>query len=750
MRKPTCLLLLVILSAGLASSCRRGDGDTREAGTRLNVLLVTIDTLRADRVGCYGHAAAHTPTLDALAHSGVRFANAFTHVPLTLPSHASLLTGRYPATTGLRVNGAGGLNRKLPTLAELFKGAGYRTGAFIAAIVLDSAYGLDRGFDTYDDAVNTGSAADVDPDHVERRGDVVCDAALKWLAADANKPFFAWVHLFDPHAPYAPPPEFRALTSDAYDGDIAFADAQVHRLVTWLDERKLRDRTLVVAAGDHGEGLGEHGEAQHGYFVYGSTMRVPLIFAGPAPVVAGAVVESGVGLVDVLPTLLELSKIPPPGRLDGRNLTALWQQPPTAGWTVYGESEYPRAGFGWAGLQSLTTERWKYVEAPRAELYDRAADPEERSNVWAQEPQVAADLAARLRKVLAGTEQGAAEAVEVDSAALDRLSALGYVGGTPSPAGVSGSTARDPKDMLPYYQAQVAALGLLQQHEFAAVVSLLEPAAAESPESVEIFSALGTAYLRLGRYADAVRAFTESLKDGAEDARRLTGLGEALRSDGKPQEAMVFLEKALAANADWEPAHRGLASALSQLGRLADALPHWQRCAELNPNSTQVLTNLGGAYLGLGRTKEALPPLQKARRLDPTNEFTYRALWPALARLGQRKDAVLALREGVKHVPGSAELRVALAWLLATTPGTSVPEREEAVALAAAACAAERENARYSDVLAAAYAAAGKFPKALEEVHRAAQLAATQGRHDLLRTIEARTQLYQQGKAYQE
>ncbi|MHC4698055.1 MAG: sulfatase, partial [Planctomycetota bacterium] len=245
-----------------------------------NVLLITLDTTRADRLGCYGYDAAGTPTMDALAQSGVRFEQAFCQVPLTLPSHASLLTGLCPPSIGVRINGATRLGSDVPTLADVFRQHGYRTGAFIAAPVLGSAFGLGRGFDLYDEDMR--DAVDADGLNVERRADSVCDAALAWLKESPAEAFFAWVHFFDPHAPYEPPADLAQRFADAYDGEIAFVDSQVRRLVEWLDGAGLSDRTMIVLVGDHGEGLSEHGEGEHGFFVYDATMQVPLILSLPA------------------------------------------------------------------------------------------------------------------------------------------------------------------------------------------------------------------------------------------------------------------------------------------------------------------------------------------------------------------------------------------------------------------------------------------------------------------------------------
>lgn len=715
-----------------------------------NVLLITIDTLRADRLGCYGHTAARTPTIDALAASGVRFENAFTHVPLTLPSHATLLTGRYPSATGIRINGATALNPDLPMLPHLCKQPNGRTGAFIAATVLESGFGLARGFDHYDDRLQAAAGTTADPDHVERPADQVADAALAWLNQQPDIPFLAWVHFYDPHAPYAPPAAFREATPDAYDGEIAFVDSQIRRILDWLDGKGLRDKTLIVMVGDHGESLDEHGEAQHGLFIYDCTMHVPFILSYPAVVPADKVVTTGVGLVDVLPTVLELIGRSPPAQLDGHSLVPLWHGGEVDSWIVYGESEYPRLGFAWSPLRSLIDRRWRFIEAPIAELYDRVSDPKEQNNVLETNPEVAATMRKELAGRVADMEQRIGPSAPVDSGQLNRLMSLGYVGQAAPTSEPAGGLRRDPKDMIAVYRVFMAALGKLQQRDFPAVANLLEPLASQSPESAEILGCLGTAYLQLQRYAEAQHAFEAAVRNGTDNPRSNTGLAEALRSQGKPSVAIPFYEKALAASSTWEPAHRGIASVYSQLGKYELALPHWQRCLELVPDDVNVLTNLGSNLLALGKPRDAVPHLRKAVGADPRNEFAYRSLWQALAGSGQRGEAITSLRAARAALPDNAAFTAPLAWLLATTPNISRKDRDEARRLAQQCSAVDPQNVRCLDTLAAAYAALDDFASASEHARRASALASARGETKLQQQIEMRLQLYLQGKRYEE
>ncbi len=382
------LTLRVVAAAALAlaaGGCAR-DGAARPGA---NVLLVTLDTVRADRVGCYGGAVA-TPALDRLAREGVRFAQASSPAPLTLPAHASLLSGLLPPAHGLRNNGAGAFPADRPTLATALAARGYRTAAFLGAFVLDRRFGLDRGFATYDDEIERGP--DTAPSlEAERRGDQVVDRALAWLErpGENDQPFFLWVHLYDAHAPYAPPAPFRERHAGRpYDGEVAFADAQVGRLLAALDRLGLAGDTVVAVAADHGEALGEHGELTHGFFLYEPTLHVPLLLRAPGNFRGGTVVETPVGLADLGPTLSGLVEgglaVAAPEGLAGRDLSAALlagEEPPAA--DLYAETHYPEV-FGWSRLAALRRREVKYVDAPRPELYDLRRDPGEKTESFRQ------------------------------------------------------------------------------------------------------------------------------------------------------------------------------------------------------------------------------------------------------------------------------------------------------------------------------------------------------------------------------
>ncbi|MBU0719358.1 MAG: sulfatase-like hydrolase/transferase [Planctomycetes bacterium] len=742
------LVGVVLLCLGLSCE-RREERSAREVASGPSVLLITLDTTRADRLGCYGYKAAQTPSLDALAATGVKFDQAYCQVPLTLPSHASLLTGTYPRTNGIRINGVSALGSDIPTLAEVFANRGYRTGAFIGAWVLDSMFGLDRGFQRYDDDLeaNDHSPAPL----TERRADVVCDRALAWLKQDSETPFFAWVHFFDPHEPYAPPLPYRERLPDPYDGEIAFMDSQVQRLVAYLDASGLRQRTLLVAAGDHGEAFNEHEETQHGLFVYDTTMHVPLILSFPPAVPGGAVIGEGVRLVDVFPTIVDLLGWDLPEGLEGASLKAACENGPGDFLPIYGESHYAHLSYGWSPLKSLTTADWKYIEAPRAELYSRHGDPDELMNIIEGHPNVAFNLREQLLDMVREMTPRAVQSVAVGEDAIRRLRSLGYVSGSGASVGKDVDfevEGRDPKDMVGVYHGASRAAKLLEERSHDQVVALVEKLVRQSPESDELYVLLGAAYLEVGRPGDAQQAYEASLRTIPNNPQRLRGLGEALRRQGKIDDAIASFQAALALIPDYAQAHCGLGLAYGARRQYQEALPHFQRHLELSPEAPVALTNLGGNYLAMGKPGQALPLLQKAIQVDPGNEIAHRYLWQAFLATGREPEMIAALRTAHEVLPDDRVLTSRLAFMLATTPRPDLQNAPEAVCLAEQALSAAPEVPEILDAAAAAYAASGDFQRAIETADRAASAAAAKGNTALARQIYERLQLYQSRRPF--
>jgi arylsulfatase A-like enzyme/Flp pilus assembly protein TadD len=587
-----------------------------------NLLLVTLDTVRADRLGAYGYAAAETPWLDRLAREGVRFEQASAPVPLTLPSHASLLSGLLPPHHGLRNNGAGVFPEGTSTLSTLLSGSGYRTGAFVGAFVLDRRFGLGRGFEVYDDEIPRDPTAGVVLE-AERPGREVVDRALAWLGQD-TRPFFLWVHLYDAHAPYTPPSPWRERhPGRPYDGEISSVDEQVGRLLQELEKRGLAGRTAVAVVADHGEGLGEHGELTHGLLLYEPTLRVPFLLRSPG-LPAGAVLRTPVSLVDLAPTLAGLlgKSLPAPsGRtLDGRDLSAALrkgEEPAPA--DVYAETRYP-ALFGWSPLSSLRRREIKYIAAPRPEMYDLARDPGEATNLAA-----AAGEADRLRGFagrLAEIESGAVETPRgaVDAETRARLASLGYATGSPAPrpqTGAARAASPDPKTMVDLFQRYERAHNRLRSGEATEALAELETLVAADPANPVFRNDLAQAYRERGALDRALPLYRRAAEDGEDNADAWYDLASALQEAGRPAEAREALERALHLDPGRAEAHNTLALALLAEGKPEDALRELELAAALDPRDATALNNQGNVLRGLGRLDDAERAYRRAAEVAP-------------------------------------------------------------------------------------------------------------------------------------
>lgn len=740
----------VLALGGPLGGCRRPPAPASLAPDAPNILLITLDTTRADHLGCYGSVADTTPNLDALAVRGVVCDQAFTHVPITLPAHATLLTGVHPPAHGLHVNAGGVLPDELPTLATVLAGTGYETAAVIAAWVLDAEFGLGRGFGHYDDCI--GGGRDASKDVRERTADEVCDLTLAWLDEHATRRFFVWAHFYDPHWPYAPPEAFAGRFDHPYDGEIAFMDAQVGRLLNWLDERGLRERTLVVVAGDHGEAFGEHGEPQHGMLIYQTTVHVPLIWSWPGHLPAGQRVGACVGLVDVMPTVLALVGLPAPQAAEGRSLMPALRGGGLAERPVYVESELPRQSFAWAALHGLVTDRWKYIDAPQPELYDRQSDPDESTNLAAAEPDVLADLARELDDRRASMTTRTAGEYALDPSAVANLAALGYVAAPPAADGEHDDADRpDPKALMPVYSAYRE----LKQHE--GVLSGDDRVAgytqlvAQSPASPTLRAELATAFLHAGRYDDAEREFQAVLAQTAGTPAWWCGLGESYFARRRVEEAIPCFERAVALAPNHGRAH-------NRLGLLY-ALKHDEHRAEqefrdflaLNPTSPEALANLAACLSRRSRPTEALRLLHEALRHDPAYLPAHRNLYRVLHGLGRGADAVAALRVAHKHYPDEYEFTFNLGWLLCTAADARVRDSRAALELAQRCAAIDpRRTVQNLDLLAAALAERGDYARAASTAWQAVRLAEQRGRNELMPPITARARLYETGRPFRQ
>jgi arylsulfatase A-like enzyme/cytochrome c-type biogenesis protein CcmH/NrfG len=609
-----CRIAVLLL---ICSGCAGPAPEPPPASRARHLVLITIDTLRADRVGAYGYARARTPRIDGLAARGVRFEHAYAAAPITLPSHASLMTGRYPPGHGSRHNGMR-VDSAVPALATVLSTAGFATGAFVSAFPLDRRFGLNNGFAAYGDRMPRGTRGRLEN---ERPGRDTVDEALAWLtptltASRANgRRIFLWVHLFEPHAPYGQPGSGRSV-ADRYDDEIAESDALIGRVLDALGQDAAS--SVIVVAADHGEAFGEHGEISHSLFVYDTTLRVPLVIAGPG--VPTRTVGSSVSLVDVAPTVLPLLGL---ARLDsdGVDLAPAFTGADPPARDLYAESWAPLLDFGWSPLRSLRAQGFKYIDAPRAELYETARDPDETRDL------AAADVprAAQLRDRLARYATGPTEAVPVDRDALARLQALGYASG--SPRSSSGSRP-DPKD----------------RREIAARLSQVVSGELQGP-------ALEAALRRI-------------LSDDAKNPQANLRLGYVLLESNRCVEAVQFLKAAIAAKVPSADPYLGLALCQVAARRLDDAQVTLREAGRVEPDNPVVLANLGIVLSDAGKLGDAIPSFQRALTLDPNFHEARFNLARAYARAGQRQDAAREAQELLTRLPANAPQRAEVQRLL--------------------------------------------------------------------------------------
>ena len=681
------LPLLVVVSAGLIVALlvvfsRRPEGGpgktlrgwwAQRGVAKPNVVLISLDTTRADHLGCYGDTDARTPATDALARRGVLFAQAATTAPLTLPAHSSIMTGLYPTYHGVRLNGSTALGQGQTTLAEALSGEGYETGAFIGAFVLDGRWGLNQGFSVYDDQFDLTKFKRLDLAAVQRPGDQVMDAALRWLEGHKEGPFFAWVHLYDAHSPYEPPEpllsEFRSRGPAAlYDGEIAFADQQVGRCVSWLQKAGLDRKTIVVVVGDHGEALGSHGEGTHGYFVYDYALHVPFVVAAPFDELSGVRVDSQVSLVDVFPTVLALAGIESTARVHGRSLLPSMLRPQSQEKAyAYGESMSPNLQFGWSALHCLRSPRYKLIQAPRPELYDLAADPGEATNVLDQHPGVAREMSRELDRLMAETSRDAPtpEAANLDKETVERLAALGYVGApAPRQAAAPSISLADPKDKLQAFTAVQRAGELMVQDEYGPAAEALESALREEPAMPQGLLMLGTCYSELGRKKEAKAQFDRVLKDDPQSIQGLIGLANILLAEGQLEDVVTLCKRTLSLDDRSTQAHALLGDVYIARQEPSKALPFLEKAVEIQPKLTQNRLNLAACLIEtkqLPRAEATLEEIVKAHPKFPGVQFNLGVLHE---EQGRPQEARTAYSAEVANYPNGFKARFNLGKVL--------------------------------------------------------------------------------------
>jgi arylsulfatase A-like enzyme/tetratricopeptide (TPR) repeat protein len=605
-------------------SCNSRKPETKLAHTafqRLNLVVITLDTLRPDHLHCYGYPNIETPALDSLARSGVLFEDAVAQAPLTPPSHASIFTGQYPTVHHVRNTGGFVLQSSSRPLARILHDQGWDTAAFVSSAVLKKAFGFNNGFDVYDDQMPRGGNRRDFREDPERRGSDTVDRALQWLNTQSGKPYFLWVHLYDPHMPYNPPGEFKEkYKNHPYDGEIAYTDQQVGRLLAAIKQKSPSGKTITAVLSDHGESLSEHGEYTHGVFLYDATLRIAFVMSGPG-IPAGRRVKQQVRSIDFLPTVLTLMGGDIPSNVQGVSLVPAFNGSAAPSTDVsYEETLFPKLSMGWSELRGIRTSSWKYIKAPRPELYDLVHDPHETTNVIEQNHPEAQKLEAQLQRIVSPRGGDAPETVKtslVDKQTIEQLKSLGYLSGASPQSYELTGTGIDPKD-------RVEVLKLIYMAEDPAAhvpaprrIALLERALKEDPTDPSLYHQLGGEYENAGRYDESLKLYESALQRGIEDGRLHSRIADLYLRKGQKDKAIPEYEKAARINPTDLESQTNLATAYLENGRVEDAERVFNWVLTNDANDAAATNGLGLIAIQRRNFDAALADFERAIQLDP-------------------------------------------------------------------------------------------------------------------------------------
>jgi choline-sulfatase len=645
-----------------------------------NVILITIDTVRADHLGCYGATNVKTPTLDGLARDGIVFERAISQVPLTWPSHAAILTGTYPFQNGVQDFTGQPLDQRFRSVAQIFKQQGYATGAVVSAFVLDRSWGLARGFDYYDDAFSAEVFRHKDVGLVDRKAGESVTRAISWLQKTPRRPFFFWLHLYDPHSPYDPPEPFRTqYKGHLYDGEIAYADHELGRLIGWLKQNQLYNRTAIVLLSDHGESLGDHGEKEHGFFVYNSTVHIPLIVKPPT----GSGFRPGrvarpVETVAVAPTLTRLAgmKNEIQKQFSSPGLMSDCAENDAA---AYSESFYSFSSFGWSPLRALQTSRYHYIEAPTPELYDVIADPQEKNNLASQQTATVAVLEDKLQSLLrhnpfkpAGSGNSG-----LSPEALEKLRALGYVAyRSPVSPEAFAAGLPDPKSKLWEFNAILDAGDAFHAGDFPTGEALLARVQEKDPQMSAVPYMLGEAALRQQKWEQAAAELQKSLELDSNFDQAMTALARALHEKGDDAGARRWLEKALQRNSQNFRAWYELGWLQAQTGNNQDAQAAYEKVLAIQPNFALAQRDLGLIYFGRKDYQHATPYLLQATQLGLKEARVFNFLGICYDRTGRLSRAVQSYRQALQLDANLAEVHLNLGYAYEQLNRKSLADQE--------------------------------------------------------------------------
>ncbi|UCC40129.1 MAG: sulfatase-like hydrolase/transferase [Candidatus Aminicenantes bacterium] len=617
----------------------------------LNLLIITVDTLRADHVGIYGYKKIETPNMDTLGRNGVLFSRAFCHVPLTLPSHCSLFTGTLPLFHGVRDNGY-----RLPafniTLAQILKDKGYQTAAFVGAFPLDSRFGLDNGFDVYDDLYGSKNIVR-DLSFIERKAEEVNNRATEWIVQNKAKKFFVWVHYFDPHTPYDPPtPYSRTYANREYDGEIAYTDSVIGNLIEKLEYLRLIDHTLIVLTSDHGEGLGDHNETTHGIFVYDATLRVPLIFHNPRILPKNRFVPDQIGLIDVMPTVLDLMGFEKNPGIQGESFkSAIFKGKPLSDKFVYIESVAAMMDRNWAPLYGIRTEEWKYIDAPIPELYDLKTDPKEETNLVEKKPDITALLRQKLQtaiKKYSSSHSSHILKAEMDKETREKLISLGYITGRK----IEGETERpDPKTMIEMDNTFNAAIIASETGKLETARLLYEQVLDIQPSFIMCYEYAAYNYYKMGKIDEAINLLEKAVKLKLMSNSLLARLGLYYQEIGRFSDSIDILERVTQQDDNYAEAFNYLGVSYFKSGLLIKSIDSFKKALVLDSDYAMAMNNLGNCYLTQKNYDLAEAEYKKAVLVDDQLAAGHNGLAVVFYRKGLIEKALLSWEKSLEVEP---------------------------------------------------------------------------------------------------
>jgi len=683
-----------------------------------HILLISIDTCRADYLSCYGYHRKSTPNIDQIAKEGILFANAITPAPITLPAHSSMLTGTVPPYHGVHNNNYYQLGQSNVTLAEILKKHGFKTAAIISAFMIDSQFGLDQGFDYYNDSFDDNLKS---IGIGERRAEETTRYALKWLEKNYRKTYFLFLHYFDPHIEYDPPEPFRPKDSEnelsaLYAGEISYTDHRIGHVIKKLKGLGVYDSTLIIITSDHGEMLGEHGEDTHGYFIYQSSIKVPLIFKLPEKTKSKNIKEL-VGLIDIVPTVCGLLGIKPPPQVQGIDLSPYFTEENIAKTQrhLYCESLYPTIHNA-NSLLGVITDHWKYIQTTRPELYDLTKDPQESNNLVEIQAQRASILQDKLKVILEKQvhKDSSDSKLDLDNESIKRLQSLGYIAGTPVDENLGfDQTKDDPKDLIDFHNRCTAIPNYVNQEKYSEAKNLCEQLLAQKPDAIMPLLSMGVISVKQRNFSEAVPVLYKVIELHPDNTYALNYLGIALGLQNKLDEAANHFRKALQVRPDFVEAHYNLAGILREQKAFEEAIDHYRKALKINPNNAKAHYHLALTLVMAGQINGTLEHFREAVRLEPDD-------WKSLN---------------------------GLARILAIHPEPKLRNPKQAISFAQRAVELTMQQEIIPlNTLATAYASAGQLDKAIVAAQKALELASKTQNEDAVVQIRQQIETYRQAK----